>query len=111
MAVHTAQKLAQVQLGIADAQIYLTPGGTTTTITAIYITETSATARTFRLHQVDAAGSSAASNALFYDHGIGANRTIKDGAGIILEPAQMLRGLASAATSVTVTVFGIESLG
>lgn len=110
MPVHTAQKLAQVELTASDAQIYLTPGGTTTTVTAIYITETSGTARTFRLHQVTAAGSSAVTNALFYDHGIGANRTIKDGAGIILTAGQMLRGLASAANAVTVTVFGIQSI-
>lgn len=111
MAVHTASKLAQVELTASDAQIYLCPGGTTVTIVALYITETSGTARTFRLHQVNAAGSSAVTNALFYNHGIGANRTIKDGAGIILTAAQMLRGLASAANAVTVTVFGIESLG
>lgn len=110
MPVHTPQKLAQAQLGSSDGQIYLTPGGTTTTVTAIYITETTGTARTFRLHQVTAAGSSTASNAMFYDHGIGANRTIKDGAGILLTAGQMLRGLASAATAVTVTVFGIETL-
>lgn len=111
MAVHTAKKLAQAQLAAADGQLYLTPGGTTTTITAIYIAETTGTARTFRLHQVNSGGTSAAANALFYDHGIGANRTIKDGAGIILTAGEMLRGLASAATAVTVTVFGIESLG
>lgn len=110
MAVNVAKKLAQVELTASDAQIYLTPGGTTTTVTALYLTETSGTARTFRLHQVSAAGSSAVTNALFYDHAIGANRTIKDGAGILLTAAQMLRGLASAANAVTISVFGIETL-
>lgn len=110
MAVNTAGKIAQVELTASDAQLYLAPGGTTTTVIAIYIAETSGTARTFRLHQVNAAGSSTVANALFYNHGLGANRTIKDGSGIILRAGEMLRGLASVVNAVTVTVFGIETL-
>ena len=104
----TLKKLAQAQFGIADAVVYTAPAGTTTVITAIVLCNTDTSDRTFRLHQVDAAGSSSAANALFYDLAVAAKRTFMPPTGLILQAGQMLRGLASAATVVTISVFGIE---
>jgi hypothetical protein len=104
----TLKKLAQSQFGVADAIVYTTPAGTYTAITGIFICNTDTSDRTFRLHQVDAAGSSSATNAIFYDYPIATKRTFIPPVGIVLEPGQMLRGLASSAAVVSITVFGIE---
>lgn len=106
---NTLLKLAQVQLGTSDGLIYQVPAGTTTTITLIVITNTDTSDRTFRLHHVNSAGSSLASNALYYDYAVAAKRTfVPPLAGMVGTAGQMLRGLASAGTAVTVTVWGIE---
>jgi len=106
---NTLKKLAQVQLGIADGVLYTVPAGTTTVFTLLTLTNTDTADRTFRLHHVDSAGASAASNALYYDYAVAAKRTfVPPLGGMIGQAGQMLRGLASAATVVTVTVWGIE---
>jgi len=104
----TLKKLAQVQLGSSDGVIYTTPAGTTTVITALVLCNTDTSDRTFRLHQVDAAGSSSAANALWYDYPVATKRTFMPPTGLILQAGQLLRGLCSAATVMTVSVFGIE---
>lgn len=104
----TLKKLGQGAFAVADGALYTTPAGTYAAITGIWITNTDTVERTFRLHQVNAAGSSAATNAIYYDFPIGSKRSFTPPIGIILEPGQMLRGLASA-TAVTYTIFGIES--
>ncbi len=110
MATNTLKKLAQVQLGSSDDVVYTCPALTRATITAVYKTNTDITDRTFRWHQVDSGGSSSAANALYYDEPVTAKRVHpRIDAGIILQPGQMLRGLASSATVVTVSVFGIET--
>jgi hypothetical protein len=108
MPVNTLKKLFQVQLGTSDGLVYTCPPLTRATIVSLYVTDTDTVDRTFRLHQVNSAGASTAANSLYYDHPITNKRTIRDG-GIVLEPGQMMRGLASAATAVTVTGFGIET--
>jgi hypothetical protein len=107
---NSLKKLAQVQLGSSDGVIYTAPADVlSVTVVALYITNTDTSDRTFRIHQVNAAGASLASNALYYDKSLATKDTKREPAGIILEPDQMLRGLASVAAVVTVTVFGIES--
>lgn len=106
---HTLKRLAQVVLGVADTLVYTCPALTRTTVSALYKCNTDGTNRTFRLHQVPSGGAIAVGNALYYDEPITANRLHpRVDIGLVLEPGQMLRGLASAAV-VTVTVFGIES--
>ena len=110
MATNTLKKLFQAQLGVADTLMYTAPPLVTTTIVALYKTNTDSTARTFRLFQVSGGGSANATNALYYNEPIAANRThARIDTGIVLEPGQMLRGLASVAAVVTLTGFGIES--
>lgn len=104
----TLKKLAQVQLTAADLQIYIAPASTYTVVTGLYVCNTDTSDRTFQLYQVDAAGSSATTNALYYDYPVATKRTFWLATPIVLEPGQMLRGVASSANKLTVTVFGIE---
>jgi len=110
MATNTLVRLFQVQLTNADALIYLAPALTTVTVIAIYKTNIDTSDRTFRLHHVASGGTSSSSNALYYDESIPTKRVHpRIDQGIILEPGQSLRGLASANTAITLTGFGITT--
>jgi len=105
------KKLFQFRLTNADALIYTCPPLTVTTLIALYKINTDAADRTFRLHQVSAGGTSTVSNALYYDEPIATLRTHpRIDTGIVLEPGQTLRGLASVTNTITLTGFGIESV-
>lgn len=104
---NTPKKLAQVELGTSDGSIGGPAAGKFWTISSIVVANTSGASRTFRLHHTG--GSSTTGNALFYDASISANAVIEGLRGVVLESSQTLRGLASAASAVTVSVFGIES--
>jgi hypothetical protein len=106
---NTLTKLAQVQLDTSDGLIYQVPAGTTAVITLITFANTDTSDRTFRFHHVNSAGSSAATNAVYYDYAVAAKRTfVPPLGGMIGTAGQMLRGLASSASKITVTVWGIE---
>jgi hypothetical protein len=106
---NTLKKLFQSQLDSSDGLLYTVPAGTTTVFTLLVLTNTDSSDRTFRLHQVDSAGSSSAANAAYYDYSIAAKRTfIPPLSGMVGQAGQMLRGLCSSASKVTVTGFGIE---
>lgn len=108
MATNTLTKIFQYQLTNADSEVYLCPALTTAIITALYKSNTDSSDRTFRLHAVDGGGSSTVSNALYYDEPIATKRIHpRVDNGIILEPGESLRGLASANSAITVTAFGI----
>jgi hypothetical protein len=106
---NSPKKLAQAQLGTSDGAVFTVTAGQTWTVSTIYVCNTDTSARTFRLHHVNSGGSSAASNAIFFDMTLDAGQTIEFGRGTIFETEQMLRGLASAANVVTVTVLGIAT--
>jgi hypothetical protein len=111
MATNTLEKIFQYRLTNADSEIYLAPALTTVVIVALYKTNTDSTARTLRLHQVDGGGSSGVTNALYYNEPIAAERLHpRIDSGIVLEPGQSLRGLASANNAVTLTAFGITQV-
>jgi hypothetical protein len=106
---NTLLKLFQSQLDSSDGLLYTVPAGTTTVVTLLVFTNTDTSDRTFRFHQVNSAGSSSASNALYYDLAIAAKRTfIPPLSGLVGQAGQMLRGLASSASKITVSGFGIE---
>jgi hypothetical protein len=109
MATNTAKKIFQAQLGAADAALFTGTAAHTYTFTGIVICNTDTASRTFRLHAVDSAGSSTASNALFYDISIAANSTITFDRMVILVGTEMVRGLADSASKITVTGFGIDT--
>lgn len=106
---NTPKKLAQAELGTSDASLGGPGAGKFWTISSVVVCNTSASSRTFRLHAVNSGGSSTTANALFYDATLNANAVVEGLRGLVLESSQTLRGLAGAATSVTVSVFGIES--
>lgn len=110
MASNTQKQLAQAALGTSDAALFTGTAGHTYTLGAITVCNTDTVERTFRLHLVLAAGTSAAANALYYDFAMPANQTIFLPRGYVIEGAGMIRGLASAAGVICVTVPGIDSL-
>ena len=107
----TLKKLFQGQLGTSDAALFTGTAGHVYTIALLYITNTDNADRTFRLHAVDAAGASSAANALFYDTNINMNSTLPatEFRGLVLTGAEMIRGLASVASKITVTAFGVDA--
>jgi len=108
MATNTLTKLFQVQLTNVDAEVYLCPALATALVTALYKTNGDSSDRTFRLYHVDGGGSSAITNALYYDEPIATKRVHpRIDTGIILEAGDSLRGLASANGAITLTGFGI----
>lgn len=110
MAEQTLKKLFQTTLGAADTLLYTCPALTHTVVVALYKVNTDSAQRTFRLHQVNAGAAIALGNAIYYDEPIAATRVHpRIDTGIVLEPGQMLRGLASAGAVVVITGFGIES--
>jgi hypothetical protein len=108
VATNSLKKIFQIRLTNADAELYLAPALTTVLIVALYKCNTDSSARTFRLHAVAGGGSSSVSNSIYYDEPIAANRLHpRIDSGIVLEPGQSLRGLASTTNVVTLTAFGI----
>lgn len=106
----TPKRLASAQLGSSDAAVYTGTAAHVYTVSDIVICNTDIVVRTFRLHIVPAAGSSSAANAVFYDQIIEANSTIRGFArGWVLTGAEMIRGMADAASKVSVHVFGIDT--
>jgi hypothetical protein len=105
----TLKKLGQGQLAASDGALYTVPAGTTTVLTLLVLCNTDTSTMTVRIHQVDSAGSSSASNALYYDYAIAAGRTfVPPLSGMVGQAGQMIRGLASSASKVTYALFGIE---
>ena len=102
------KKIAQGQLGTSDAAAFTGTSGHTYTITTVVFCNTDTSDRTFRWHNVDAAGSSTAANAEFYDQPIPANSTLRIKDRTVVEGAGMLRGLASVASKVTYSVYGLD---
>lgn len=110
MAANTLKKLFQFTLTTTNTVIYIAPGQKRVSIIALYKTNVSASDRTFRLHQVNAGANASIADALYYDEPITTKRVHpRIDTGIILEPGQSIQGLASAASAVTITGFGIES--
>lgn len=105
-----AKQLARFSLRTADDRIGIVPAGKRWIVTEIVLTNTAASAVTFRLHHVQSREASGTFNALVYDWGIAISATVFFLGGtsrIVLKATEELRGLASAA-QVTVQVYGIE---
>lgn len=107
MVTDTAKVLAQAQLAATNGTIYTVPASTTARVTQIFITNTHSSALTFRLHHVLSAGSVGASNALYYDVTIQPNQTVPV-EELFMATGDTLQGLASTASKITITIYGIE---
>lgn len=112
MTITAKQMVAPQQLTTSDAAYYTVPSNTTGVIKRATFTNTSAGAVTITANIVPAAGSSSASNRVVDPQWAvlspGQPYVSVELAGKTLPPGTMLRMLASAATSITVAVDGVE---
>jgi hypothetical protein len=112
LTITAKQMVAPQQLTASDALYYTVPANTTGVIKRATFTNTSAGAVTITANIVPAAGTSSAANRVIDPQ----NTTLSAGqtyvapelAGKTMPPGTMLRMLASAATSITVAVDGVE---
>ena len=96
--------------GTSDTLLYTSPNlpGARSEVLQVVVANTDSSDRTFRLHMVAKGGSSAVSNALFYDVSVTANTTvIHDSLRLIMEEGYMLRGLQSVAAKLCITITGL----
>lgn len=108
------QRLALYTFTASDNGIATIPSGKYWVVRSILVVNTDASARTFRLHHTPANEASSVYNALFYDVRIAANSTVSlldEGVQLWLLAGESLRGLASAASVVTIQVYGEELTG
>jgi len=100
--------LAQVVLSTVDSPIYICPTQSRATITHIVICNGHTTSTTFRVHHCLPGDSSALRNAQFYDSRLGAGVTVVDNTSRPMLAGESLRGKASVASVVSVSVYGME---
>lgn len=105
----TYRILYQGQLTTSDAALY-SPSAGTALIDAVTVCNTTGGAVTLDLSLVDGGGALAAGNQIYDSFSIGANATVSL-TGLVnhrMETADQIRGLASANTSLTLTISGRE---
>lgn len=100
----TYKKLSQTQLPAAAAAQYTVPGATSAIIRSIVLVNTSGSPRTVSLFT----DGSANSNKILDAYTIPANTRVEMNAIVTLAAAGAIWGVADAATSVTMTIFGLE---
>lgn len=108
------KRLAIYTFTASDNAFATIPSGKYWVVRSIVIANTDASARTFRLHHAPANEAASVYNALFYDVRIAANSTVSlldEGVQLWLLSGETLRGLASAASVVTIHVYGEELTG
>lgn len=92
------------QLTASAATLYTVPAVTTTILRYIRVVNTTATDRTFTL----SIGANAAATQLFAAVNVPANGYHESALMIPLQAAEIIQGLASAATALTIILAGIE---
>lgn len=95
-------------LPAVDERLYVVPSGRIGVVHSISVSNGSASRRTFRLHVVTPAESSGIGNSLFYDCPLAAGGALRDLTERRLMPGDSIRGMASAADSVSVSVHVTE---
>lgn len=94
-----------VALGTAAATLYTAPAATTTTVRAIHVANESGAAATFTL----SVGTDGAGKRFFYQVSVAAADAFDWSGVLVLAAAEVLQGLASAATALTIVASGVES--
>lgn len=103
------RKLASKTLTVANTTLYECPRDRSTEIVSISICNVSGTKATLRLFHCIPAETAGTSNAIFYDYAIDTKSTVMLDSTIYLLPGDKLVGYASAASSITVMIYGIET--
>lgn len=103
------KQLAQSVLGTASAPIY-TATGVRTRIDALTVANANAAARTFSLWLVPSGGSAADATLVVKDFSIAGGKSVRvlQAIGQWINPGGSLHMVASAATSLTATLSGVE---
>jgi hypothetical protein len=101
----TARRFAgPVYLGVAASVLYTVPGSTTAILRYIRVTNSNAADRTITL----SIGADGAGKRLIEAQTVPGNGALDWSGFVPLNAAETLQGLASAATSLTVTLAGVE---
>jgi len=100
--------LTRASLRPVMSRIIACGSGETIVVHAIYFANTTASARTIRVHHLSQADAAGTGNALFYDVRLTANSTLIDSTRIMLNEGDQLVGLSDA-SGVTCTGYGVRS--
>lgn len=104
----TLKVLGQADLAATTlTDVYTVPGGTSTTISTVFVCNKNASARTIRIAVAIAGASDDPEQYLYHTLSIAAYDTFAVTAGITLASTDVLRAYASGA-DVSVNVFGVE---
>jgi hypothetical protein len=111
--INPVQLCPPVQLTASDAAYYTTPALTTAKIGRAVFCNTDTLAHTITMNIVATGGSSSAANELIAAYTLAPGQTYvsPELAGAVLPAGTMLRGLASTAAVITVTVSGLVITG
>jgi hypothetical protein len=101
--------LASVVLTATDDRIYIVPAGYTAEIQTIVVCNTHTTLATLRMHHTRPGVASGVSNAQYYDARLANGTTLVDDVRRPMTPNEQLRGRASVAAVVCVSVYGRET--
>lgn len=110
MAVNRKRLIDGSQLTTSAVTYYTAPANTTTQITVLALTNTTAGALTADVYLIPSGGSATDSNRVLSARSLAANETyIVTGAiGQVLAPAGFIQAKASAGTSINIVASGIE---
>lgn len=99
-------------LGTAAEVLYLTPGGTKTTISAMTVTNTSAAVASATVHLVPAGGAPDATNAVLWLRNLspGESRIVDGAIAQTLHQGGTIQALASAGASINMVASGYETV-
>lgn len=109
MSTFTPKRLGQAQAATGSyGTIYTVPASTTAVIKEVVICNTTSGAVTLDLSFVPSGGTAGAANAIFSTLSVSANETKIYSMSSVLAAAGTVQAKASAGTSLTLTVSGIE---
>lgn len=110
MAINFKKLVDGTQLATTAATLYTAPANTTAQIQDVTVCNTSTAAATVTFYVVETGGAANAASTVLKTKAIGVSETVtlSDLTGVVLEAGDTLRGLASAATAVSVQASGIE---
>jgi hypothetical protein len=100
--------LERKALRTVASRIIACGSGETIIIHAIYLANTTPTARTVRVHHLAQSDTVDTGNALFYDVRLAPNSTLIDSTRILLNEGDQLVGLSDA-NGITCTIYGVRS--
>jgi hypothetical protein len=110
MAVKFTKLADGAQLGTTSSTLYTAPANTTTKISDVTVCNTTTVARTVTVYVVESGGAANAASTIYSAFPVGPKETVtlSDLTGFVLEAADTLRGLADAATAVSIQASGVQ---